>query len=50
MGHVDEDDVVFIALALSIENDGIWSDDAHFKRQNMIKVFKTEDVVKIMEK
>jgi len=50
MGHIDIEDVNYIALALSIQNDGIWSDDAHFQKQDKIKVFKTEDIVKLMEK
>jgi predicted nucleic acid-binding protein len=49
IGHIDLNDVTFIALALSIENDGIWSDDAHFQKQENIKVYKTEDIVRILE-
>lgn len=50
IGHIDVGDVDYIALALSIKNDGIWSDDAHFQKQNKIKVYKTEDIVNIIEK
>lgn len=46
IGHIDRDDIPFLALALSIENDGIWSDDRHFQMQDKIKVWKTEEVVK----
>ncbi|MEM3381181.1 MAG: PIN domain-containing protein [Candidatus Bathyarchaeia archaeon] len=35
---IDPADTPFIALALSVENDGIWSDDKHFKRQSKIKI------------
>ncbi len=44
--HVDPDDVVFIALALSFENDGVWSDDKHFKMQEEIEIYTTEEVVR----
>ena len=46
IGNIDIEDVPFIALALSIENDGIWTDDADFDKQNKIKVWKTGDVLK----
>ncbi len=47
-GNIDIGDVPYIALALSIENDGIWSDDAHFQEQNNIKIYKTEEIIKIL--
>ena len=46
MGNIDLEDVPFIALALSIENDGIWSDDRDFDRQDSINVCNAEDVLK----
>ena len=46
MGNIDIEDVPFIALALSIENNGIWTDDSDFERQNTIKIWKTEDILK----
>ena len=46
MGGVDKNDIPFIALALSISNDGIWSDDSDFYKQNRIKVWKTTDIIK----
>ena len=49
IGNIDEKDVQFIALALSIENDGIWPNDKHFKEQQKIKIFKTIDILKFLE-
>ena len=49
IGKIDEKDTQFIALALSIENDGIWSNDKHFKKQKKIKVFKTIDILNLLE-
>jgi len=43
IGNIDNKDVVFIATALAF-NCGIWSDDKHFKMQNEIKVYTTNDV------
>jgi predicted nucleic acid-binding protein len=41
MDRIDPDDSPFIALAMSIENEGIWSDDKHFMVQDAIKIWKT---------
>lgn len=45
IGKIDEKNVPFVALALSIQNDGIWTDDGHFLEQNKIKIWKTKDLV-----
>jgi len=46
IGHIDVEDVSYLALALSIDNDGIWSDDRHFEKQNKVRVWKTEDIIR----
>jgi len=46
---IDQKDAPYIALALTIENDGIWTADKHFKKQNYIKVFTTEDLIKLFQ-
>ncbi|MBS3060935.1 MAG: hypothetical protein J4432_05530 [DPANN group archaeon] len=33
------------ALALSIDNDGLWTADKDFDKQNKIKVWKTKDLI-----
>lgn len=45
MGEIDKGDVVFVALALSFDNDGIWSDDAHFLKQDVVRVYRTCDLI-----
>ncbi len=50
IGHIDKEDVPYIALASSRVNDGIWSDDRHFQQQKKIKIWKTEDIIKAMGK
>ncbi len=42
----DEDDVPYLALAL-LKNSAIWSDDKDFKEQSLIKVFTTEELLKM---
>ena len=50
IGHIDIKDVMFLATALAVPNDGIWSEDAHFEKQKKVKVWKTKDIIKILEK
>ena len=45
MEHIDPEDVVFIATALSISDSFIWSDDRHFEKQDKVKVLKTKEMV-----
>ena len=45
MGHIDPEDVVFIAISLSITDSAIWSDDGHFEKQDKVKIIKTKDLV-----
>ena len=45
MEHIDPEDVVFIATALSISDSVIWSDDRHFEKQDKGKVWKTEEII-----
>ncbi len=42
MDKIGKDDTPFIALALAVTNDGIWTDDKHFEKQSQIKVWKTQ--------
>lgn len=46
LGDVDKGDVPFIALALTIPNDGIWTENIHhFKKQNKINILTTKELV-----
>jgi predicted nucleic acid-binding protein len=42
MGDIDIDDSPFLALAMSLKCP-IWSNDVHFKRQNVVKAFSTKE-------
>ena len=42
----DKDDTEYLALALSMNNVPIWSEDIHFKEQLIVKVFTTAELVK----
>jgi predicted nucleic acid-binding protein len=48
MDKIDPNDTVFIALALSTFNDGIWSDDVYFKKQDVVKVWNTKELIKFL--
>ena len=47
MEHIDPEDVVFIATALSVSDSVIWSDDKHFEKQSKVKVLKTKDILNL---
>ena len=44
----DVDDVPFVALALAIKVDGIWTDDTHFKTQKQLTVFRTKELALVL--
>jgi predicted nucleic acid-binding protein len=45
MAEVDVGDVPFVAAAMSVRCDGIWSDDKHLRRQDKIRVWTTKEIV-----
>ena len=45
MEHIDSEDVIFIATALSLPDSVIWSDDRHFEKQDRVKIFKSKDII-----
>ena len=49
IGLIDEKDVPFIATALSIKNDGIWTNDKHFEKQDEIRIFSTLDMIELLK-
>jgi predicted nucleic acid-binding protein len=50
IGSIDPGDIPFVALALAVENDGIWSKDKHFKAIKQIKVWKISDLLMHLKK
>ena len=49
MKDIDPDDAPFLALALSFDNDGIWTNDKDFERQSVVRVWKTHELLTLME-
>ena len=49
MWAIDPKDTPFIAAALAIDAD-IWSDDKHFEKQKVVKVWKTKELLDYYEK
>ena len=45
MADIDPDDAPFLALALATGADAIWTNDAHFSRQNRVRVLATRELV-----
>jgi predicted nucleic acid-binding protein len=48
IGHIDKDDVQYIALALALDVDGIWSYDPHMKKQNIVEVFSIGALISLI--
>ena len=46
MSDIDIKDTPYVALALSFKNEGIWSEDKGFFKQDKIKVWRTQDIIK----
>ncbi|MDP4012937.1 MAG: PIN domain-containing protein [Candidatus Nanoarchaeia archaeon] len=49
IGHLDKGDVPFLALALAISNDGIWTENIKHFKQDQIKVWTTKDLFEKFE-
>ena len=49
IGHIDKDDVPFIALSLALGKTPVWTDDKHFKAQRAIKALTTNRLAKLMQ-
>jgi predicted nucleic acid-binding protein len=45
MEPVDENDAPFLAVGLALGIGGIWTEDRHFVRQDILKVYSTGDLI-----
>lgn len=50
MEKIDKKDTQFIALALKIENDGLLTNDKHFQKQSIVKVYRIMDIIAYISK
>ena len=48
MAGIDPRDSVYLAMALSVRCDGVWSDDPHFKKQTRVKCFTTSELIETL--
>ncbi len=44
MEKVDPKDAPFVATALALGVEGIWTEDPHFRHQTLVKVYSTKDL------
>ena len=49
IGKIDMGDVPFVALALAVKNNGIWTNDRDFDNIKGIKVWKTAELIKYLK-
>ena len=45
MAGIDPDDSAYIALAMAINVEGIWTEDRHYWKQQLVRPFSTRDVL-----
>lgn len=45
MARIDRNDIPFVAAALSVQSEGIWSDDKDLKRQSKVRVWNTKEIL-----
>ena len=50
IGDIDPGDIPFIALALAVDNDGIWTNDKHFRKIRKIKIWNTPELLAYIKK
>jgi putative PIN family toxin of toxin-antitoxin system len=50
MGDIDKDDAPFIAIAMALHADGIWTNDKDFEKQDAVRVWKTKDLTEKFRK
>jgi predicted nucleic acid-binding protein len=50
IGDIDPGDIPFIALALAVDNDGIWTNDKHLKKVRKIKIWNTPELLAYIKK
>lgn len=48
MEAIDPRDAAYVAAALALPCDGIWSDDAHLKRQTLARSWSTKELVAVL--
>jgi predicted nucleic acid-binding protein len=48
MKNIDPDDAVFLAVSFCSPNDGIWTEDAHFGKQDAVKIWKTTELMEVL--
>jgi predicted nucleic acid-binding protein len=44
MAGIDKDDAPFLAVGIALSLEGIWTEDRHFSRQLVLKVFSNQDL------
>lgn len=45
MAPIDPRDIAYVAAALAVPCDGVWSDDPHLKRQTAVPCWTTKDLL-----
>ncbi len=50
VGKIDRDDIPYIAAALAIVADGLWSYDMHLAKQSAVKIVSIKELISLIKK
>ena len=50
MSQIDPNDQWFVAVGITLNLDGIWTEDTHFQQQTMLPAFSTGDLLPFLER
>ena len=50
MKDIDINDAPYVALGLSLNVNKIWTNDFHFKKQDKLEIYQTEDLLTFLKK
>lgn len=49
MKDIDVKDAPFLAVGMALSADGIWTEDKHFHKQSILKVYATKDLIALLQ-
>ncbi len=50
MEDIDIKDAPFLAVGMAINANGIWTEDKHFNKQDLLKPYSTKDMIDLIQK
>ena len=48
MKDIDINDAPFLAIGIAVGADGIWTEDKHFHKQEVLKIYSTKELIDVL--